>query len=153
MLRWVLMPSALLLVQAVARAAEHRAPDRVAGLALVELEARIELQDLAELLAALALLAGHAVGEREVLVRRDLVALEGEAFLDAALQEELGLFIVGVLVGADPAGEILVRGRADGPRDSQHGTRAASRDQHERQNQRESSARHRRPPSFSETGG
>src|SRR3954468_22472749 len=143
MVRWVLMEAGLFLVQAGAGAAEHRSPDRMAGFALVELESGVDLQDLAEFLAALALLIGHAIHEREVLVRVDLVALEGEPLVDASLEQALSVLVVAALVRADPCGEVLGRGCAYRPREPEHRARAAPRHERKQQKNSQPSAQHR----------
>ena len=58
-------------------AAEYRSPDRVSGLCALQLQARIDLERLPELVTALGLLAGNAVDEGEVFVRARLRAGAG----------------------------------------------------------------------------
>src|SRR3954471_24674939 len=124
MLLWDVIGIALLLRAAGPDAAEHGTPDGMAGFALVELEAGIELQDLAEFLAARSLLVRDAVHEGEVLVSVDLVALEGQVLFDRSLQQPLGVLVLARLVGPDARGQVLLRGRPDGPGHGQHRPRA-----------------------------
>src|SRR5438105_9879385 len=100
MVLWDVIAIALLLDAGGPDAAKHRAPDRMPGFALVELEPGIELQYLAELLAALALLTRDAVHESQVLVGVDLIVLERQAAPDAALEQPPRVLHVPGLVGA-----------------------------------------------------
>src|SRR5258708_8837345 len=82
-------------------AAEHRAPDRVSGLVLAELEGRIDVQSLPEFFAARLHPAGNAVDESEKFVGPRLFGSAAQTRVEARLQQSCRVGILAVLVGLD----------------------------------------------------
>src|SRR2546428_956676 len=82
-------------------AAEHRAPDRVSGLVLAELEGRIDVQSLPEFFAARLHPAGNTVDESEKFVGPRLFGSAAQTRVEARLQQSCRVGILAVLVGLD----------------------------------------------------
>src|SRR5215831_18762160 len=123
-------------------AAEHRTPDRMPGLGLVQIEGGIDLQRLSELVAALTLSIRHAIHKRQILVRVDLVVPGLQLAVEARLDLLLRLTVVSLFEGPDALRELLL-GRPDvrGQYVAQR-PRSASREHHARQDQYEPPAAH-----------
>src|SRR5260370_39255837 len=82
-------------------AAEHRAPARVSGLVLAELEGRIDVQSLPEFFAARLHPAGNAVDESEKFLGPRLFGPAAQTRVEASLPRSCPVGIPAVLVGLD----------------------------------------------------
>src|SRR5215467_6154808 len=87
--------------------AEHRTPDRVAGLVLTQVERGVEVERLPEFVAALRDAVRRAVDERQVLVGPNAVGSAAQTLVKARLQELRRVRELAVFVGPHAEGQLL----------------------------------------------
>ena len=93
------------------RGLERGPPDRMALLGGGQVEARVEIENLRELVAALRDAVRHAIAEGEELVGGDLRVDVGAVEVGRAVQERDGAAVVARVVGGARAVERGARGR------------------------------------------